>query len=65
MMSEEKGHDVANLEPTVGRNARALTRYWRSLDELARDEAGLVRLGDEFAPDADNWLDPVSRRNFP
>jgi molybdopterin-containing oxidoreductase family iron-sulfur binding subunit len=46
------------------RRAGRSPRYWRSLEELARDEAGLIRLGDEFAPDADVWLDPLSRRNF-
>ncbi len=38
--------------------------YWRSLDELAGDEAFFQGIGNEFAPDADLWLDPTSRRNF-
>ncbi|HZK79538.1 MAG TPA: TAT-variant-translocated molybdopterin oxidoreductase, partial [Humisphaera sp.] len=46
--------------PTQNRSRR----YWRTLEELAGDENFFRKIGDEFEPDADVWLDPTSRRNF-
>ena len=50
--------------PMLALRRSSSRHYWRSLDELAGDEAFFRRLGDEFAPEASVWLDPTSRRNF-
>ncbi len=46
------------LAETTGR------KYWRSLDELAETEEFQDLLRHEFAQGADQWLNPVGRRNF-
>ena len=57
-----KGLDLTELRTqlatTGGRD------YWRSLDELAETEDFQELLHREFPEQADQWLDPVSRRNF-
>lgn len=39
-------------------------QYWRSLEELAQSEEFLDLLKHEFPQGVDQWLNPVSRRNF-
>lgn len=46
------------LAETTGR------KYWRSLDELAETEEFKDLLEHEFPQGADQWLNPVGRRNF-
>ena len=48
----------ARLAETTGR------KYWRSLDELAETEEFKDFLEHEFPQGADQWLNPVGRRNF-
>jgi MoCo/4Fe-4S cofactor protein with predicted Tat translocation signal len=39
-------------------------KYWRSLDELSNTEEFQDFLQHEFAQGADQWLNPIGRRNF-
>jgi MoCo/4Fe-4S cofactor protein with predicted Tat translocation signal len=39
-------------------------RYWRTLEELADQEAFGEMLEREFPRQASEWVDPVSRRGF-
>ena len=56
-----------NFDLTAIRNRLAEKtgrKYWRSLDELAETEEFQDLLRHEFAQGADQWLNPVGRRNF-
>ncbi|MBN1218243.1 MAG: TAT-variant-translocated molybdopterin oxidoreductase [Anaerolineae bacterium] len=52
--------------PTIRERMAGMTgqKYWRSLEEIAETEAFQDFLQHEFPQGADQWFNPVSRRNF-
>jgi molybdopterin-containing oxidoreductase family iron-sulfur binding subunit len=57
-----KNFDISSIrERLAGQTGQ---KYWRSLEELAETEAFKDFLQHEFPQGVDQWLNPVSRRNF-
>jgi MoCo/4Fe-4S cofactor protein with predicted Tat translocation signal len=69
MMDQDKGGAVAAPELTLAEVRKQLEgkkgkRYWRSIDELAGTPEFEAAVAKEFPDQAQEWVDPVSRRGF-
>src|ERR1700735_3200344 len=71
MMQQDKGNDALAVAPelTLAEVRRQLEgkkgkRYWRSIDELAGTPEFEAAVAKEFPDQAQEWVDPVSRRGF-
>jgi len=70
MHSDQKNHGaVAAPEMTLAEVRKQLEgkkgkRYWRSIDELAGTPEFEAAVSKEFPDQAQEWIDPVSRRGF-
>ena len=70
-MSSERGNDMMNedngltlAEVRAKLNGSKGKRYWRSIDELAGTPEFEAAVAKEFPDQAQEWVDPVSRRGF-
>lgn len=57
-----KNFDIASIRKRL--NETNGKKYWRSLEEIAETEEFQDFLKHEFPAGADQWLNPVGRRNF-
>ncbi|WP_263350797.1 TAT-variant-translocated molybdopterin oxidoreductase [Acidicapsa acidisoli] len=71
MMRQENGNHGADASPalTLAEVRKQLEgkkgkRYWRSIDELAGTPEFEAAVAKEFPDQAQEWIDPVSRRGF-
>ena len=69
MMHQDENVAVAAPELTLAEVRRQLEgkkgkRYWRSIDELAGTPEFEAAVAKEFPDQAQEWVDPVSRRGF-
>ena len=57
-----KNFDISSIKERLA--GKSGEKYWRSLDELAVTDEFQDLLHHEFPQGADQWLNPVGRRNF-
>src|SRR5271155_2449714 len=69
VQDENEGGNVSGPKMTLAEVRRQLEgkkgkRYWRSIDELAGTPEFEAAVAKEFPDQAQEWIDPVSRRGF-
>ena len=62
MMNQDNGMTLAEVRAKL--NGSKGKRYWRSIDELAGTPEFEAAVAREFPDQAQEWVDPVSRRGF-